>query len=62
MLFAMIGAVLITLPALAALVYALATGRTLLVYAALASVLLNTLPFIAAGFMLRRSDPSDLGH
>ncbi len=62
MLFAMIGAVLITLPALAALVYGLVSGPRELVWAALASVLLNTLPFIAAGFMLRRSDPSDLGH
>jgi hypothetical protein len=62
MKFAMLGALLITLPATAALVYGLATGRTLLIYAALASFLLNVLPFLAAGLMLRNSDSSDLGH
>ena len=62
MKFAMIGAVLITLPAIAALVYGLMMGNTLLVYAALASFLINTLPFIAAGLMLRNSDGHDIDH
>ncbi len=62
MKFAMIGAVLITLPAIAALVYGVVVGNTPLVYAALASFLINTLPFIAAGLMLGKSDSSDLGH
>lgn len=62
MKFAMIGAVLITLPALAALAWGIIAGPPALVFAALASVLINTLPFIAAGLMLRGSDSSDLGH
>lgn len=62
MKFALIGALLITLPAIAALVYGLLSGNTWLIYAALASFLINTLPFVAAGFLLRGSDSSDLGH
>lgn len=62
MKFAMIGALLITFPAIAALIYGLMVGNRWLVYAALASFLINTLPFIAAGLMLRRSDGADLGH
>jgi hypothetical protein len=62
MKFAMIGAFLITLPAIAALGYAMIVGNTWLTYAALASVLINTLPFVAAGLMLRRADGADLGH
>jgi hypothetical protein len=60
MKFAMIGAVLITLPALAALVYGFITMNRWIIYAALASVLINTLPFLAAGMMLKDTD--DLGH
>ena len=64
MKFAMIGAVLITLPAIAGLVYGLVVGNQYLVYAALASFGLNTLPFIAAGLLMRRSGGGggDLGH
>jgi hypothetical protein len=63
MKFAMIGALMITLPATAALVYALITGHELLMYAALASFLLNTIPFVAAGFLMRKQhDNPDLGH
>lgn len=64
MKFAMIGAVLITLPAICALVYALIVGNTVLALAALASVAINTLPFLAAGLLMRRTGGGggDLGH
>lgn len=62
MKFAMIGAVLITLPAICALVYGLLVGPRWIAYAALASFALNTLPFLAAGLMMRRGDGADLGH
>ena len=62
MKFAMIGAVLITLPALVALVYGIVVQNWVLVFAALASVSLNTLPFIAAGFFMRRTNSEDMGH
>lgn len=62
MKFALIGALLITFPAIAALIYGLLVGNKWLVYAALASFLINTLPFLAAGFLLSSSDSSDLGH
>ena len=64
MKYAMIGAVLITLPAIAALIYSLIAGPHWLTYAALASLLINTLPFLAAGMLMRKQqhgDP-DLGH
>ena len=64
MKFALIGAVLITLPAIAGFVYGLIAGNQYLVYAALASLALNSLPFIAAGLLMRRSGSGggDLGH
>ena len=62
MKYAMIGALLITLPAVIALIYAIAVGNHLLMYAALASMSLNTLPFLAAGLLMRKSDGADLGH
>jgi hypothetical protein len=62
MKFAMMGALLITLPALIALIYAIAVGNHLLMYAALASFGLNTLPFLAAGFLLLKARSVDLGH
>jgi hypothetical protein len=64
MKFALIGAILITLPAIAGFVYGLIVGNKYLVYAALASLGLNSLPFIAAGYFMRRSGSggSDLGH
>jgi hypothetical protein len=64
MKFAMVGAVLITLPAIAALIYGLISGNHLLLWAALASFSLNTLPFIVAGMFMRRSSGggADLGH
>ncbi|HEX2081114.1 MAG TPA: hypothetical protein VHG08_25655 [Longimicrobium sp.] len=64
MKFAMIAAVLMTLPAIAGLIYSLIAGNEMLMYAALASLGLNSLPFIAAGFLMRRTGGggSDLGH
>lgn len=62
MKFAMIGAVLITLPAICALFYGIFIGPRVIAYAALASFALNTLPFLAAGLMMRRSGGADLGH
>jgi hypothetical protein len=62
MKFAMIGAFLITLPAIAALVFGLIWQNWYIVIAATASVLINTLPFVAAGLMLRRSGDTDLSH
>jgi hypothetical protein len=63
MKFAMIGAVLITLPAIAGLLYGFVSGNKYLVLAALASLALNSLPFIAAGLLMRRTGAGDdLGH
>ncbi len=65
MKFALIGAFLITLPAVAALIYALIWGPHWLVYAALFSIGLNTLPFVAAGLLMGRGSDGhgpDLGH
>ena len=64
MKFALIAAVLITLPAIAGFFYGLFFGPRVLVYAALASLTLNSLPFLAAGLMMRRTGggSSDLGH
>ena len=49
----MIAAVMITLPAIIVALYALATGRTFMFFAALCSLGLNTLPFLAAMFLLK---------
>ena len=58
-----VAAILITLPALVAAVYALATGRWLILIAAVLSVAMNSVPFIAAAFLLRKNaDAADLGH
>ncbi|HYR11306.1 MAG TPA: hypothetical protein VEQ60_26225 [Longimicrobium sp.] len=64
MKFALIGAVLITLPAIAGLIYSIIAGNELLMYAAIGSLALNSLPFIAAGFLMRRTGGGgdDLGH
>lgn len=62
MKFALIGAVLITLPAIAGLFAGIFLGNKYLVYAALASLALNSLPFIVAGYFMRRSGGGDLGH
>lgn len=61
MKYAMIGAVLITLPAICGLIYGLVVGNQYLVYAAIASIALNSLPFLAAGLLMRRSSGEDLG-
>jgi hypothetical protein len=57
----LVAAILITLPAIAALVYAIAAGSHLIMYAALASFGLNTLPFLA-GYLLTRGQSGDVGH
>ncbi|HYW11736.1 MAG TPA: hypothetical protein VE871_07245 [Longimicrobium sp.] len=64
MKFALIGAVLITLPAIAGLFAGIFLRNMPLVYAALASLGLNSLPFIVAGYYMQRSGTggSDLGH
>lgn len=59
----MIAALLITLPGVVALVYSLMFGPIWLTYAALASVGLNFLPFLAAGFLFKGgSGGDDHGH
>jgi|1185.fasta_scaffold248023_1 hypothetical protein len=65
MKFAMMGALLITLPAVAALIYSLISKMHWLTYAALFSIGLNTLPFIAAGLLMGKGSDGhgpDLGH
>lgn len=63
MKFALIAAVLITLPAIAGLLYSVVAGNRNLMYAAIASLALNSLPFIAAGLLMRRSGGGgDLSH
>lgn len=58
-----IGAFLITFPGIVVAVWAAATGRPLIMVIALASVALNSLPFLAAMFLLRKDqDTADLGH
>ena len=61
MKFALIGAFLITLPAIAALIYSLVVGNHVLTYAALFSLGLNSLPFLAAGLLMRKQHGEDLG-
>ena len=59
----LIGALLITLPALIAAVYAFFWGPRLMLWAALLVLGMNSLPFIAAALLLRRDkDAADLGH
>lgn len=59
----MIGAVLITLPAIIAAVYAMFWGPRLMLWAALLVLGMNSLPFIAAALLLgKNKDASDLGH
>ncbi len=59
----LIGALLITFPALVAAVYAAVTGRTMMLLAALVVLGMNSLPFLAAALLLRKNkDASDLGH
>jgi len=63
MKFALIGAFLITLPAIAALIYSLIFGPAWLTWAALASLGLNSLPFLAAGLLMRNQhQDADLSH
>lgn len=58
-----IGAVLITLPAIIVTIYALFTGRPMMLVAALVSFVMNSLPFLGAMFLLRKDkDTTDLSH
>lgn len=57
-----IAAILITLPALIVAVYAIVTGSWYMLLAALASVALNSLPFLAAAFLFKGGEGADLGH
>jgi hypothetical protein len=60
MKLAAIAAVLITLPALVALIFALVTGRHWLAYAAMASLGYNVIPFLVVGTMSRKAGVSDM--
>jgi hypothetical protein len=60
MKLAAIGAVLITLPALVALIYGIAFGPVWLVYAATASLSYNVVPFVVVGVMSQRAHVTDL--
>lgn len=62
MRLAVLGAILITLPALVVVVYALLSGRMWLVIPALASLLVNSLPFVAAMYFARKSGTDVVGH
>ena len=62
MKYALMGALLITLPAVIALIYSIIAGNHLLMYAAMGSFGLNLIPFLAAGFLMRNSKGADLGH
>jgi hypothetical protein len=63
MKYALMASIIMTFPAFCALIYGLVYGPKYLVYAALVSFGLNTLPFIAAGLMMRRQKGGpDLGH
>jgi hypothetical protein len=60
MKLAAIGAVLITLPALVAFIYGIVFGPIWLVYAAVASLSYNVVPFVLVGIMSRRAHVTDL--
>lgn len=64
MKYALLAAILMTLPGIVALIYSLIFGPIWLTYAALASLGLNSLPFLAAGFLMRKQHggAADLGH
>jgi hypothetical protein len=57
----LVAAILITLPAIAAFIYAILAGNKFVMYAALASFGLNTLPFLA-GYFLSRGQTGDTSH
>ena len=63
MKYALMGALLITLPAVIAVIYAIGAGNEKLMYAALASFGLNLIPFVAAGLLMgKQKGGPDLGH
>jgi hypothetical protein len=57
----LLAAILITLPAIAALIASFIIGNQWIMYAALASLGLNTLPFLA-GYLLTRGQHGDVSH
>ena len=58
----LIAAALITFPAVVALIYGFFVAQNQwIVYAALASLGLNVIPFLAAGFMMRGNKDADMG-
>jgi hypothetical protein len=57
----LVAAILITLPAIAAFIASFILGNKWITYAALASLGLNTLPFLA-GYLLTRGQQGDVGH
>ncbi|HEX8431308.1 MAG TPA: hypothetical protein VF625_08475 [Longimicrobium sp.] len=59
MKIALIGAVLITLPALAAFFYAIFTGNHWLTVAAAISLCYNVIPFVLLGVMSRKAKVGD---
>lgn len=61
MKFAMLAALLITFPAICALVYGAIWGPRWIAYAALVSFALNSLPFLVAGWFLSKRGGGD-GH
>lgn len=62
MKFALAAALLITLPAVVALAIMAFSDNKVIAIAAAASVGLNTLPFVIAGFFLRGKRGADMGH
>ncbi|HEU0054197.1 MAG TPA: hypothetical protein VFQ39_13515 [Longimicrobium sp.] len=64
MKFALLGALLITFPAVCAFIYGLISGHIWISIAAFVSLGLNTLPFLVAGFFLskRHGGGDDLAH
>ena len=59
----LMAALLITLPAVVALLYGLYKGNQFWVYAALFSTALNWLPFLAAAFLMKgEGDGHELDH
>lgn len=58
----LIGAIFITFPAIVAAGYALYKGSTMMLLAALMVLGMNSLPFLAAALLLRKSKDADLSH
>lgn len=57
----LLAGLVIALPAIAALVYSILAGNRFIMYAALASFAVGTLPFVAAFFLFKGKE-ADVGH